>query len=33
MNVYNDIFNVLWEHLGKIEMNLMSMEYSKTLSK
>jgi hypothetical protein len=33
MNVYNNIFNVLWEHLAKIEMNLMGMEYFKIVSK
>jgi hypothetical protein len=33
MNLYNNIFNVLLEHLAKIEMNLMGTKYSKTLSK
>ncbi len=33
MNLYNNIFNVLWEHLAKIEMNLMGTKYSKTISK
>jgi hypothetical protein len=28
MNLYNNnIPNVLWEHLAKFEMNLMSIEY------
>ncbi len=29
MNLYDNIFNVLWEHLNKFKMNVMSMEYSK----
>jgi hypothetical protein len=30
MNLYKNIFDVLWEHLEKLEMNLMSMDYLKT---
>jgi hypothetical protein len=33
MDVYNNMFNVLWEHLIKIKMNLMGTKYLKTLSK
>jgi hypothetical protein len=31
MNFYDNIFDVSWEHLEIFEMNLMSMEYPKTL--
>jgi len=27
MNFYNNVPNVLWEHLNNFEMNLMSMKY------
>jgi hypothetical protein len=33
MNLYNNIFNVLWKHLEKIEMLLKSMEYPKAFFK
>jgi len=29
MNFYNNILDVLWEHLENFEMNLMNMEYPK----
>jgi hypothetical protein len=29
MNFYNNVPNVLWEHLNKFEMNLMNMKYQK----
>jgi hypothetical protein len=29
----NNIFDVLWEHLMKFEMNLMNIEYPKTCLK
>jgi len=29
----NNIFDVLWEHLEKIEMNLMNMQYQKMFLK
>jgi len=32
-NLYNNILNILWEHLDKFEMNQMNMEYSKWLLK
>jgi hypothetical protein len=31
MNMHNNIPNVLWEHLDKFEINLMSMEYLKNV--
>jgi hypothetical protein len=31
MNFYNNIFDILWEHLENFEMNLMNMECPKTL--
>jgi len=30
MNLYKNIFDVLWEHLEKFETNLMNMDYLKT---
>jgi len=33
MNLHDNIFCVLWEHLAHFEMNIMSMEYSKWLFK
>jgi hypothetical protein len=33
MNLYNNIFNILWEHFANFEMNLISMEYPKAFSK
>jgi len=29
MNLYDNIFDVLWEHLANFEMNIMSMKYIK----
>ncbi len=31
MNLYDNIFDVLWEHLTNFEMNILSMEYPKQL--
>jgi hypothetical protein len=33
MYLDNNIPNLLWEHLGHVEMNLLNMDYPKTLLK
>jgi hypothetical protein len=31
MNLYDNIFNVFWEHLANFETNIMSMKYPKRI--
>jgi hypothetical protein len=33
MYLYNNEFNMLWEHVEKFEMNIMNIKYPKTFKK